>query len=727
MQRPAPSADEVRAALDRVLGAESFRSARRSADLLRYVVNAALKTPGQPVKEYELGAEALGRGEKFDPRFDPIARVEASRVRSRLELHYAGEGAADPIRIEIPKGGYTPAFSHRPEAPAASTVSASPGRREIALWAALGAAIVALVVAGAMLLSPAKPAAVASSGVKTFDAALGAPGVLSDQVGNSLVLSPDGKTLLMQVLLDDGSTRLFARRLDDPNTPSAAELPGTAGTFQPFFSPDGRWVAFFSGGELRKTLIDGGGSPVVLGDAGDMQGLTWSADGYIYGCVPKDNRMKLRRIPETGGDWALVRIEMGETERCAWPHALPDGKGVLYTVFDNPRGPLRTEVVGPAGGRPTIVARGGGASARYSPSGHVLYVDRGTLFAVEFDIDSFRVNGAPRPVLRDVSYREPFWYAHYDIARDGTLVYLRSALSRIEWLDGGDRSRPLLEEPARYFYPRLSPDGRHLAYSIADGPVYRLYLLDLETGRRQRMGNETSNEGGPLWTPDGLNILVTMYGSTAIGWRKPGSTDAAQPLVPGRTVPWSFSPDGRRLAYYAMDEKNHFDLWTVPIESGPDGVTAGKPELFLQTPAVETYPAISPDGKWMAYNSNQSGDFEVYVRPFPGNGDAVKVSTAGGRMAIWSRTANEIFYATNDHRVMVAPYSIRNGRFVTGTPRLFSSRQLSSVGVLANYDLAADGKTVVALVPAVSTGQRDRDHVTVVTNFAEVLRSPPPD
>src|SRR5262245_53921114 len=115
---PAPSAEEVRSALDRVLAGESFKGAKRSGDLLRYVVNAALRAPGQPIKEYELGAEALGRGEKFDPRIDPIARVEASRVRSRLELHYAGEGAADPVRIEMPKGGYAPVFSRRPEAPA---------------------------------------------------------------------------------------------------------------------------------------------------------------------------------------------------------------------------------------------------------------------------------------------------------------------------------------------------------------------------------------------------------------------------------------------------------------------------------------------------------------------------------------------------------------------------------------------------------------------------------
>jgi Tol biopolymer transport system component len=239
------------------------------------------------------------------------------------------------------------------------------------------------------------------------------------------------------------------------------------------------------------------------------------------------------------------------------------------------------------------------------------------------------------------------------------------------------------------------------------------------------MGNETSNEGGPLWTRDGHNILVTMYGSTAIGWRKPGSADAAHPLVQGRAIPWSFSPDGRRLAYYSMDEKTHFDLWTVPIESGPEGVSAGKPEPFLQTPAIETYPAISPDGKWMAYNSNEGGDFDIYVRSIPDSARVVKVSTAGGRMAIWSRTANEIFYATNDHRLMVAPFSVRNGEFIAGASRLFSSRQLSSIGVLANYDVAANGKAVVALVPVVSTGQRDRDHLTVVTNFAESLRAAP--
>jgi serine/threonine-protein kinase len=434
--------------------------------------------------------------------------------------------------------------------------------------------------------------------------------------------------------------------------------------------------------------------------------------------------MQLRRLPETGGEWVLFPIELGKRERCAWPVALPEAKGLLLTVLDEQSGPSRIEAVRLDGSGRAVVASSG-AYAKYSPSGHVLYVDRGTLFAVEFDIDTFKVKGPPRPVIRDVSYREPFWYAHFDIAADGTLVYLRSSLSRIEWLDGGDLRRTLLEEPGRYLSPRLSPDGRQLAYAVTDGSNYRLFLLDLQSGRRQRMGNETSNEGGPLWTRDGQSILVTVYGATALGWRKPGSTDAAKVLLRSRAIPWSFSPDGRRLAYYAMDEKNHFDLWTMPIASGPDGVTAGKPELFLQTPAVETYPAISPDGKWMAYNSNESGDFDVYVRAIPDNGTVVKVSSAGGRMALWSRTANEIFYTTNDHRVMVARYSIRNGEFVTGAPRPFSSQQLSSIGVIANYDLSADGKSVVALVPAVRSGQRERDHVSVVVNFFDELRRPP--
>jgi serine/threonine-protein kinase len=717
MSRGSPSAEETRSAAERILASHAFKGARRSADLLRYVVETALKEPGRAIKEHELGAEALGRGEKFDARFDPIARVEASRVRARLTQYYSTEGAADPVRIDIPKGGYTPVFSYRPADTPGAVVAPQKPNREPLLWSALGVAAALLAVLGALVLmrpAPAPP----SAGTRTFDTALGAPGVLADQVGNSLQLTPDGKSLVMQVLLPDGSTRLFARAMDQLD---AKELPGTVGAFQHFVSPDGRWAGFFNGNKIRKTLIDGGGTPVALADVSDVQGLAWGDDGYIYAALGPSNA--LRRIPENGGASTEV-VVAPDGFSVSWPQVLPGAKGLLFSQLERSKNETGIAVTRMDGSGSVVISRSGGYP-RYAASGHVLYVDRGTLFAVGFDIETFKVSGPSRPVVRDVAFREPFRFAMYDIASDGTLVYLRSDPSVIVWLDGSAQSRPLLGQPERYLFPKLSPDERRLAFAIGDGPLYALYVMDLVTGARQQIGGPGANIGGPVWSPDGEGMYVTMNSEPGLGWADSRGEAPAKVLLRGRAVPFSLAPDGKRLAYYLMSETTHFDLWTAPVDARDGDVALGATEVFLQTPAIETYPSISPDGKWLAYNSNESGDFDIYVRPFPGNGRPVQVSRDGGRIATWSQARQELFFATNDHRLMVVPYQVRNGEFVPGEPRQWADQQLSSIGVLASYDVAADGNHVVAVVPYSADGERARSHVTVVLNFFDLLKASP--
>jgi serine/threonine-protein kinase len=727
MERPPPSARQIQDALERVLRGSAFKGAKRAADLLRYVVNAALTDPARIIKEHELGAQALGRGDRFDPRFDPIARVEASRLRGRLGQYYAVEGAADPIRIELPKGGYTPVFDHQKERAALPAPGGDGQRRRAAAWFAAG--VTATVVFAAALLVPAlrrSDAEPPPPAPATFDVALGAPGVLTDTVGSSLALSADGKVLVTHVLLADGSTQLFARRLDSPD---AKALPGTVGAAMAAVSKDGRWVAFWTAGKILKTQVDGGGSPLVLADATDIQGLSWSEDGFILASVNRDNT--LQRIPQDGGPSTLLTVGAAEDGAISWPHVLPRGRGVLFTVIDREAGKYRIEVARRDGSQRKFLVPSG-TYARYAASGpksgHVLYVDRGTLFALPFDIDTFEVLGEPRPVIRDVAYRDGMGHAYYDVANDGTLVYLRApggGLSTIRWLDGGDKSRPILSEPGRYLYPRLSPDGRRLAYAVADGPTSSLWVLDLASGGRLHLGGDAINEGNPVWTPDSRRLILSSGGATALGWREADGSSETHMLTPapGVNIPWSLGPDGGRIAYYSMDRKTHFDLWTVPLRSGPQGLSVGTPEPFLQTPAVETYPAFSPDGQWMAYNSNESRDFDVYVRAFPDSGRRVKVSAAGGLMALWSRTRPELFYKTNDHRLMVAPFRIVNGAFVPGEARLWSTWQLTDTGVFPNYDLAPDGRSVVALVPNVDGSEKARDHFSVVINFFDELRS----
>jgi Tol biopolymer transport system component len=453
----------------------------------------------------------------------------------------------------------------------------------------------------------------------------------------------------------------------------------------------------------------------MLADANDVQGMAWGEDGYIYAALGPTNA--LQRIPENGGASTSLPVT-GEGLWVSWPQALPGARGLVFTELDRFKGESGIAATRMDGGGKVVIARSGNYP-RYA-SGHVFYVDRGTLFAIGFDIESFRTTGPPQSIERDVAFREPFRYALYDIASDGTLVYLRNDPSVIVWLDGA-QSRPLLSQPERYLFPKLSPDGRRLAFAIGEGPLYKLFVMDLATGARQRIGGAGSNIGGPVWTPDGAGMFVTMNGAPGLGWADARGEAPAKLLLEGRAVPFSISSDGRRLAYYLMSDATHFDIWTAPVEWRNGDPSLGRPEIFLQTPAIETYPSISPDGKWLAYNSNETSDFEVYVRPLQGDGRQVQVSKDGGRMATWSEARQELFFATNDHRIMVVPYQIKDGEFVPGEPRQWTGQQLSSVGVLANYDVAADGKNIVAVIPYSANGERARSHATVVLNVFDRL------
>lgn len=190
----------------------------------------------------------------------------------------------------------------------------------------------------------------------------------------------------------------------------------------------------------------------------------------------------------------------------------------------------------------------------------------------------------------------------------------------------------------------------------------------------------------------------------------------------GRLIPWSFNADGTRLAYYAFVDDTGADIWTVSIANENGTLRAGQPEIFRRTKAYETYPTFSPDGRWLAYGSNESGSWEVYVRSFPDDGNQVRVSTRGGRVPAWSRTAPEIFYETNDHRLMVASYRVKNGAIEIDPPRSWSERQLADTIVLPAFDLAADGRSVVALLPYGEHKVARADHVTVIVNFLDQLR-----
>jgi serine/threonine-protein kinase len=215
-----------------------------------------------------------------------------------------------------------------------------------------------------------------------------------------------------------------------------------------------------------------------------------------------------------------------------------------------------------------------------------------------------------------------------------------------------------------------------------------------------------------------------LGGTSGLATVEPGGPKAPAVLVDthAAAVPWSFSPDGRRLAYHAMGASSGFDLWTVPIEYGPEGLTAGTPEPFLQSSSFEVYPSFSPDGRWLSYGSNESGKWEVYVRRFPDDGTKAVVSTSGGHISIWLPNGRELLYEDEDHRLMVVRYD-DTGAFIAGAARPWPNGSLADTGVLSNFDVSPDGRSVVALVSGnPSAGDQTPNHVTLIVNFFDELR-----
>jgi serine/threonine-protein kinase len=717
--------DAILAHLARVLASNAFGGAERSSVLLRFLVERTIDGDGERLKEYTVGAEALGRGAAFDPRTDPIVRAEASRLRARLERYYADEGRADDLIIELPKGTYVPTFAAREAAatapvspPPAALVSRWRSRARPTVWFVAGsAATLSAFALGAWVARPSLPPAKVS--LMRLDVQLQSTGSIGSEVGTDVVVAPDGSAVVFVSTDSAGVSRLRIRRFDGS---SSVDLNGTEGARGPFWSPDERWVGFWARGQLKKTSIDGG-SPVILCDAPDLLGATWSDDGSIVAAIDVTNRMV--RVPAAGGTPSTAVVLDTTTVGPRWPQMLPGGKVVLYTAISSigaDRGSI--EAASLATGHRTVLIKGG-TFGRFVPPHYLTYVNQGTLYATRFDPLRLKTSGTPVPIIDDVAYSATFGLAQLSFSDSGVLVYRRApsnGQSIVAMIDSADRVKPLVTAPGRYTWPALSPDGRRLAVSVVESGATSISIFDnLNDGARRTTSIGAANPT-TAWTSDGRFLIV---GSPAgLSWVPANGGTPTRLLVTDHvSAPWSMSPDGRQLAFGSVSPTTAFDLWTVPVEETNGAIRAGAPRVFLQSRFFETYPTFSPDGHWLAYASNESGSWEVYVRGFPNGGDAIQVSRNGGRVPRWARSGHALFYGTDDQRVMIAPYVIRAGMFVPGRPRQWTRVRLSDTGVLPDYDLAPDGRHIVALVPV---GQKDdietSNHATMVLHFVDELR-----
>ena len=352
-----------------------------------------------------------------------------------------------------------------------------------------------------------------------------------------------------------------------------------------------------------------------------------------------------------------------------------------------------------------------------------MYINKGTLFAVPFDLNTLAVRGAPSPVLQEIAYNFGNGFAQFDFSRSGTLVYRsgggvgRGTLFTVQWLDGAGKTQPLLAKADNYLYPRFSPDGQRLALSAGDIWIYE--------ERRDTMTRLTfSGANDPVWSPDGRYIVFQAPPGGTF-WTRSDGAGKPQPLTQSKNpqLPYSFTPDGKRLAFHEVTG-GKLHLWTVPLESDGAGLRAGKPELFLETQFSERSPVFSPDGRWLAYASDESGAYQIYVRAFPDKGGKWQISSSGGVYPVFSRNGRELFFRTAENQIMVAAYTGRGDSFEADKPRVWSVQRIGDSGLGGtNYDVAPDGKRIAALMSAEGPeAQRAQNHVTFLLNFSDELR-----
>jgi serine/threonine protein kinase/Tol biopolymer transport system component len=661
------------------------------------VIAAILERPAPSVSS--VAPAALDRVQRC------LAKDPDQRFQNALDLKAALEWAMLPL------------------GESAASLPAPQPRLGYASW--IAAAVLALALAGVSWIAyratrpaPLKP-------LVRLDVDLGPDVSLNSQLGANTILSPDGTRL---VYVSQG--KLFTRRLDQSK---AAELAGTDGAYAPFFSPDGQWVAFFTANKLKKVSVDGG-AVIALCDATSPMGGSWGDDGNIVAALTTTG--VLSRVPSSGGVPAPV-TELGQGEVThRWPQILPGSKAVLFTAnrsavgFDGGN----IEVLSPVSNRTKILVRGatfGRYLAVSKEAGYLVYVSRGALFAVPFDPEKLELRGTPTPVLEQVSYSSQSGSAQFDFSRDRTLVYLSgqpgTGMVTIQWLNG-DKMQPLLAKPGSYMRPRLSPDGQRLAMDIGEGSGSDFWIYDWQRDTMTRLTFGGSSFYEPIWSPDARYIVGTA--SEGLIWMRADGAGKPQPLTRSKNIQyaWSFSPDGKRLAYNEA-APNGFAIWTLPLESTSSGLRAGKPEPFLQAPLQERQAMFSPDGRWMAYASNESGASQVYVRAFPDKGGKWQISSAGGATPEWSRNGRELFFRTLDNRIMVTNYTVQGDSFVAGKPQVWSEKQLADFGPLVpNYDLAPDGKRIAALMPAEGQEeQKAQNHVIFLENFFDELRRKVPE
>jgi serine/threonine-protein kinase len=507
--------------------------------------------------------------------------------------------------------------------------------------------VVGSLLAGAavwLLTRPATPRI-----TRTTIATSGLAALTINGTDRYLALSPDGTHV---VYVGNNATQLFVRAIDALEPLAIAT---GAGLRAPFISPDGQWVGFQDGALLRKVAISGGPPITVasIGGGGGLRGATWMPDDTIIFATASPATGLVRVSAAGGTPEVLTRPDgaRGELDHL-WPEFLPGGRAVLFTITSPVGGLDAAQVVvrDLRTGTNKVLVRGG-SHGYYVATGHLVYVAARTLRAIPFDLTRLETHGTAVPVLPRLA-TTPTGAGNFAVATDGTLVYvdvpgsLAGNGQTIVWVDRTGKEEPVAAPTRAYELPRLSPDGTRMALSIADQED-DLWIGELGRATLTRLTLDPGRDWFPVWTPDGRRIVFssTRGGVPNLWWQAADGTGAAERLTTSSNPQFvtGITPDGTAVVFVEQTPTTGRDLMQLAL----DGTRKVTP--LLQTKFDERNGIVSPDGRWLAYESNSSGTFEIYVRPFPDvGGGQWEISTAGGAQPLWSRSGKELFYFSAD-------------------------------------------------------------------------------
>jgi serine/threonine protein kinase len=595
------------------------------------------------------------------------------------------------------------------ESSAAVAQQTVPSRRSIFPWAVAAAlALVAVFTGASYVRRPADDVPVVRAFIPPAE---DSPFELNSLHPGPAAVSPDGTKIAFSARDKNGATVLWIRHLDQIE---ARPFPGTEGAGYPFWSPNGKSIGFFAHAKLKR-VDAGGGPPLTLCDAPVGKGGAWNEKDVIL-FAPSFNG-PIHRVAAAGGESqpvTEVNADRGQNSH-RFPHFLPDGRHYLYFAR------AASATGGDGTGSAVYAASLDGEPARelfrcqsqaVYASGYLLFLRESALMARPFDAGRLEFTGDAFPIVDHVNFLPAASRGIFDASRNGVLVYLAGAATpggQIEWVDRTGKTIETIGDRATYTSPSISPDGSKIAIEVTEprNATWDVWVFDVARGVRTRFTfGPSSLNGKPVWAPDGSQLLYRSdRGVKANLYVKSFAGSATEELIldndhPKDPADWS--ADGKYILYTEFTSQTKGDVWVLPTDGG-------EPFPFLQTEFIEMHPRFSPDGKWIAYASDESGGFEVYVAPFPGPGRKWQISSAGGLDPRWRIDGKELFFQSINNQIVVAELDYADNTLIVG-----ADNPLFDFPGGGEYDVAADGQKFVIV--------RDYDKVTtaltLVLNWA---------